>query len=153
MLFPLSFHFDKIPFSLRNHGLMFGKNYFLFFCFLLPVSLIGQPSRLHVGMRIISRSHVCPCCGRCVFFRQMPLFHSILNLYKSIRSSPVNTQMPLNFNDFGAFVVVRARIMNEYTRSRLINSQKVVTPAKAGVHRFYNCLKKQESGFRRNDEK
>jgi hypothetical protein len=33
-----------------------------------------------------------------------------------------------------------------------MRSQKIVTPAKAGVHWFYNDLKELDSGFRRNDE-
>jgi|WetSurMetagenome_2_1015567.scaffolds.fasta_scaffold13676_3 hypothetical protein len=37
--------------------------------------------------------------------------------------------------------------------TKVMRSQKVVTPAKAGVHGFYNHLKKLDSGFRRNDGK
>ena len=32
-----------------------------------------------------------------------------------------------------------------------MDSQKVVTPAKAGVHEFVTFLKRLDSGFRRND--
>lgn len=32
-----------------------------------------------------------------------------------------------------------------------MRSQKVVTPVKTGVQRFYNYLKFLDSGFRRND--
>ncbi|MFO7971515.1 MAG: hypothetical protein R6U40_07175 [Desulfobacterales bacterium] len=34
-----------------------------------------------------------------------------------------------------------------------MNSQKVVTPAKAGVQMLCNYLKRLDSGFRRNDKK
>ena len=34
-----------------------------------------------------------------------------------------------------------------------MNSQKVVTPAKAGVQMVYKSLKRLDSGFRRNDGK
>jgi len=34
----------------------------------------------------------------------------------------------------------------------MMNSQKVVTPVKTGVHPFRNFLKTLDSGFRRNDE-
>jgi hypothetical protein len=36
---------------------------------------------------------------------------------------------------------------------RKMVSQKAVTPAKAGVQRSRNILKRLDSGFRRNDEK
>jgi hypothetical protein len=35
----------------------------------------------------------------------------------------------------------------------MMNSQKVVTPAKAGVQVLCNCSKIMDSGFRRNDRK
>jgi hypothetical protein len=35
----------------------------------------------------------------------------------------------------------------------MMASQKVATPAEAGVHEFCNCRKKLDSGFRRNDGK
>ena len=35
----------------------------------------------------------------------------------------------------------------------MMHSQKVVTPAKAGVQMFYNYSQELDSGFRRNDGK
>jgi len=34
---------------------------------------------------------------------------------------------------------------------KMMASQKVVSPVKTGVQRFYNYLKLLDSGFRRND--
>jgi hypothetical protein len=38
------------------------------------------------------------------------------------------------------------------THLRLMVSKKIVTPVKTGVQRFYNYLKRLDSGFSRNDE-
>jgi hypothetical protein len=36
---------------------------------------------------------------------------------------------------------------------QVVHSQKIVTPAKSGVHWYSNYLKDLDSGFRRNDGK
>jgi hypothetical protein len=49
----------------------------------------------------------------------------------------------------------RSPVLKEILRipSRLMDSQKVVTPAEAGVQEISNYLKKLDSGIRRNHNK